>query len=53
MQGVKIVEQLDMSSACGQCSTQRQHSGTLSIEDNLRQMHDFLTDYMRDTAWEQ
>ena len=53
VQGCQIVEQLDMEISGGPCFTQTQWHVSLSVMDRLKQMHNFLADYMRDTVAEE
>ncbi|KAL0033805.1 hypothetical protein WJX77_005727 [Trebouxia sp. C0004] len=50
--GAKVVDQLDMSSSCNPSCSQSQHL-LMTTVDKLKQMHEFLTDYMRHTTIEQ
>ena len=52
VQGAKIVDQLDLSSSCNPYFCQSQHL-PMAVVDKLKQMHEFLTDYMRHTTIEQ
>lgn len=48
-----MVDQLDMSSVYGPCFTQSLEVCAISIEDKLKHMHNFMVDYVGNTAMEE
>ena len=46
LQGMSIVEQLDVASPGPACCTQPTQNAALTIETKLKDMYDFLANYM-------